>query len=378
MKQTKKMKKAANSFFYILAMIFMLFGCSAPEAENPSFPTLSRDAVTNFDAFWYGVSDNYMFFPYHTLNWDDVYTQYRPKITASMSETDLRNVILEIMNKLIDGHKALVIEDESYGVFTEEYINKHPLVLTDSIVTANYIDTSIIIRYAFQENSSFFQEGYLSRMKNNKSIAYFRYYTFRNAFEFAEQNDNLKENLNILQRSSSYNGLILDLRQNGGGDAIAFKNLVAKFVQGSYNWGFSKFRLSRDRYDATPFISEVIDADVKDNVYFTKPLVILTDRYSFSAAEVTALALRNLPNVVIIGDTTGGAQGPISPNKDYTGNFKMPNGWVVQLAQKATFDKNKNIFEGQGLPPDIYVKPSPTAAAEGRDNVLDRAVEYIR
>jgi carboxyl-terminal processing protease len=371
----KKKIQMSRRIFY--AIIFLVsFGCEK-ETPYPSFPQVSFDAITNFDAFWHGVNDNYVFFSFHDINWDDVYTQYRPKVTASTSQEELRDILLQMMDKLIDGHRSLTIGAESYGVFSPDYLTKYPIVNTDSIVRNTYIDTTIFIQYGYQDGSVLFEEAYLTRMREDRGIVYFRYRTYRNALQIEDQNQNLKLNLRNVQNINSYKGLILDLRLNGGGEAIAFKNLVSKFVpQSSYNWGFSKFRLSRDRYETTPYISEVIEADVADNTYFTKPLIILTDRYSFSAAEVTAMALRNLPNV--IGDTTGGAQGPISPNKDYTGNFKLPNSWEIQLAQKATFDKNKQIFEGKGLPPDIVEKPSPELAAAGKDNVLDRAIEYFK
>ncbi len=374
-------KKSKVSKWVVLFLLF-IFSCRKTE-DLPTFYN-SDDYVTNFEAFWHGVNDNYIFFSYDNVNWDDVYTEFRPKVTSGMSENGFKSVIFQMMDKLIDGHRLVYNANDTTTIYngfsTNNYSKKHPYVDNDNIILNNYIETdtnySFLYSFYYIKNATNIPEFFFSRVKSS-NLFYLRCYEYHSALENIQQNDDFNFILKSIQESK-LNGLILDLRGNGGGTATAFKNLISKFVQGNYTWGYSKFRLGKDRYEMTPFVFET--ASFSGTQAFTKPLVILLDRYSFSASELTALALHNLPNVTLIGDTTGGAQGPIisiqsdrALEKDFTGNFRLPNNWLVQLAERATFDSEKRIFEGKGLPPDILIKP--IADTEGKkDNVLDRAI----
>ncbi len=369
-----KRMKAANKIGLVLIFCGMM-ACRQEAVLPKSGET--TDPVANFDFFWNGINDNYVFFSYDNLDWDGVYNEYRPKISSAMSEYDLQILIIEMMGKLIDGHRELKIGNGDYaGINNYQYRVKYNDVKTEDLVKQKYIDSSKLKNFYYSGIDNGDIEFYTSRLKNNNKIAYIRYSQFGAALQNETQNEEFNSYLEEVQESNNFSSMIIDVRQNIGGSAMAFANLISKFVPDNYIWGYSKFRLSRDRYETTPFIEEKLS--FSSSIGFTKPIVILTDRYSFSAAEVTTLALHNLPNVTVIGDTTAGANGPISSEgKDYTGNFTMPNKWIVQLAQKATFDSNKKIFEGKGVPPDIAVIPSEIDRGNGIDNVLEAAVDFL-
>lgn len=380
-----KKKNRIRGFLIFVSLIFM--GSCSTREDYPSFPSISYDPATNFEAFWVGINDNYIFFPYHDLNWDDVYAEFRPQINENTTENELVGIFKLMIDKLIDGHALIRANGVNYGKNDNSYRLKYQQVDTDQTVLNNYLETDTASNFYFfdvfnyEKDNNTLPEFYISRIKNS-NIFYVKYYLFQNSLENSDQNEAFNNYLSQIQEVG-FDGLILDLRNNGGGLASSFKNLISKFVPGDYTWGYSKFRLGRDRYQSTPFISET--AQFKGKTVFTLPLVILTDRYSFSAAELTTLALKNLPNVTVIGDTTGGAEGPIFSaeseggglERDFTGNFKLPNGWIVQLAQKASFDNKKNIFEGKGIPPDLVEIPSQIKLNQGKDNVLDRAIDLL-
>ncbi|MFN0048824.1 MAG: S41 family peptidase [Cytophagales bacterium] len=382
MKKKNSPKKILTKTVIALVVFFSIVSCAKQE-DYPSFPSQSSDPIVNFDAFWVGINDNYVFFPYDNVNWDDVYNAYRPKVTSGTSNDDLKDILLEMLSKLIDGHSLIKIGASNYGTTDPDYDIKHPRIYFDAIVFSTYIANNRYFNlFTYKEGKDTLVEFYTANLRKHPNTAYIRYFKFQNALENESQNATFNAYLSQIE-TENFDALILDLRSNGGGLATSFKNLVSKFVPSNYTWGYSKFRLGRDRYEMTPFLEEKI-AFAGTTIY-TKPLVILTDRYSFSGAELTVLALRNLPNVTIIGDTTGGAQGPIYPadapngglDKDFTGNFKMPNGWIVQLAQKSSFDSEKNIFEGTGIPPDRLAIQSQTLAANGIDNVLEAAIDFL-
>ena len=102
---------------------------------------------------------------------------------------------------------------------------------------------------------------------------------------------------------------------------------------------------------------------------FLKPVVVLTNRYTYSAANDFVRTMKVLDNATIIGDRSGGGGGiPIS--------FDLPNGWAVRLSATAMLDINKQHTE-MGIDPDIKIDMAPDAEMTGRDAILDKAIEHL-
>jgi C-terminal processing protease CtpA/Prc len=84
-----------------------------------------------------------------------------------------------------------------------------------------------------------------------------------------------------------------------------------------------------------------------------------------SAAEDFILAMHALPTATIVGDTTVGASGgPLVR--------ELANGWPYQMSQWIAYTPDHKTFEGVGLAPDVFVRPSSTALT--KDAILDRAI----
>ena len=94
-------------------------------------------------------------------------------------------------------------------------------------------------------------------------------------------------------------------------------------------------------------------------------VLVLSNRGCISAAEDFILAMRVLPTATIVGDTTVGASGgPLVR--------ELANGWTYQISQWIAYTPEHSTFEGIGLAPNMFVKPSPYASTS--DAVLDRAI----
>jgi tetratricopeptide (TPR) repeat protein len=105
-------------------------------------------------------------------------------------------------------------------------------------------------------------------------------------------------------------------------------------------------------------------------VQFTGPTVLLTDRISASAAEAFTMAMRVLPHVTVMGDTTEGALSSQFPEK-------MPNGWTLWVAFKEFRDHEGVCWDGVGIPPDLRVINTAAEIAAGRDKTLEFARKYL-
>lgn len=99
-------------------------------------------------------------------------------------------------------------------------------------------------------------------------------------------------------------------------------------------------------------------------------MAVLTNRGVYSAAEDFVLAMRALPQVRTVGDTTGGGSGnPIAR--------ELPNGWVLHVPRWQVWAADGTFFEGVGLAPDLPVQMTDADRARGRDTILERALQII-
>jgi carboxyl-terminal processing protease len=101
--------------------------------------------------------------------------------------------------------------------------------------------------------------------------------------------------------SQDVEGLVLDLRGNGGGSLREAVLLSALFVQSGPVVQISDIRMRSQTLDIPPF----------NPVAFRKPLVVLIDRASASASEIVAGHLKDCGRAVVIGDRISHGKGTV-------------------------------------------------------------------
>ncbi|GAA0721401.1 hypothetical protein GCM10009430_22630 [Aquimarina litoralis] len=107
-----------------------------------------------------------------------------------------------------------------------------------------------------------------------------------------------------------------------------------------------------------------------DNPY-TKPVYILVDEYTFSAASVFTSVFKGLPNVKIVGLTTDGSSGN---SKKFTlkhSNIKL------KISTMLSFQRNGKTLDGNGTKPDIIIERNEKQVLEGVDHQLQTLIEMI-
>ena len=104
--------------------------------------------------------------------------------------------------------------------------------------------------------------------------------------------------------------------------------------------------------------------------HFREKVVVLVDETSESSAEYHALAFGTAPQAVVMGSTTAGADGDFSP-------FALPGGLHTRISGVGIFDKARRPTQRVGIIPDVEVKPTLAGIREGRDEVLEAAIESI-
>jgi hypothetical protein len=103
---------------------------------------------------------------------------------------------------------------------------------------------------------------------------------------------------------------------------------------------------------------------------YTGKILILIDEVSVSQAEYTSMAFRAAPNATVVGSTTAGADGNVSP-------IPLPGGLRSMISGIGVFYPDKTRTQRIGIIPDIEAQPTLQGIRSGRDEVLEAALRII-
>jgi C-terminal processing protease CtpA/Prc len=104
--------------------------------------------------------------------------------------------------------------------------------------------------------------------------------------------------------------------------------------------------------------------------HYAGKVVILVDEVSLSQAEYTTMAFRSAPQATVVGSTTAGADGNVSP-------IPLPGGLRSLISGIGVFYPDKRPTQRIGIVPDVEVRPTIAGIRAGRDEVLETAVRQI-
>ncbi len=105
--------------------------------------------------------------------------------------------------------------------------------------------------------------------------------------------------------------------------------------------------------------------------HYDKPVVILMDRWNFSACDIFLGAFKGWKNVTLMGLPSGGGSGC---RQEYT---LSNSGIRIHLSRMVSFQPNGQLYDGNGIQPDIVVESIPTDFIGRTDTVLETAIKYI-
>lgn len=156
-------------------------------------------------------------------------------------------------------------------------------------------------------------------------------------------------------------GLVIDLRSNGGGWRSVLEGLLGNFVQGEVGAWWSQARSYPLTITATPVYDRLKDV----------PLIVLVDRETESYAEVFAAVLQAQNRAAIVGVNTAG-------NTETIFAYDFDDGSRLWVAQESFKLPDGSSLEGRGVAPDRTISVDWTQFSEQRDPQIIKAVELIR
>lgn len=304
----------------------------------------SNDPFCNFEYLWNEVDKKYSYHDYKGVDWDAIGVKYKSMLYREMSEDSLFTVLATMLNELRDDHVNLVspFNISSYEVYLEGPDNYNARTIRDNYLTD------------FRSTGAF-KHGFIT----NKKIGYIAYGSFLNEVD--------KESLDyILSRYKDTEGLIIDVRTNGGGNPANIAKILERFSKEKTLAGYNITRNGPGHNGFGP--REPFFINVTSGVKYHKPIMILIDRGCYSACTFFAFACKKFPSITLVGDTTGGGGG--LPN-----GGQLPNSWTYRFSISQLIDVDGNNYAEGGVAPDILVNFDWTDLS--RDEILDKAINTI-
>lgn len=334
-----------NRLTYLLLIFLLpLMAACVDEDEYDDTPQ------GNFEALWKIIDEHYCFLDYkqheYGLDWQQVYNKYRVRVQGQLTDLQLFEVLTQMLGELRDGHVNLSTSYD-YGRYWSWFEN-YPANVSDTLLR-RYMGTDYKIA-----------SGLRYRILDD-NIGYLRYESFSSPIG----EGNIDEALMYMMLCQ---GLIIDIRGNGGGDLTYAELLAARFCKEKTLVGYTQHKTGKGHSDFSSL--EPLYIEPSSNIRWTKPVVVLTNRQVFSAANEFTMYMKAMPMVKVVGDHTGGGAGmPFSSS--------LPNGWVVRFSAIPTYDAQRQSTEF-GIDPDYYVSLSDEDVLKGRDTIIEFARQLLR
>lgn len=407
--------------------------------STPYQPNLSEDEkVAGLSKLWSEAKYNFAYFDHLPgLDWDRLYLEYLPKVRATFSTLAYYRLLQQFIAHLKDGHTGLwvnsgpladsttfrpplrtqlvegrvfvsqvphdslrwtglvpgleVLRVDGLPVreYAERFVQPYQAGSTpQNVEVATYVynllrgpkDKPVDVEFRDTSGKTFrrllARSGY-SKLTPVKpvdfkilpgNIAYLQVSEF-------ETNAGFKRFEAAFDSIATANALILDVRQNGGGNSDNGWNILACLTDQPFKTGkyFSRKYSPLARARGEGVVLETIGESwwsANGKKVYTKPVVVLTSGMTFSAAEDFALAFDVMQRGKLIGEPTGGSTGqPLS--------FALPGGIMARVCTKRDTYPDGTEWVGKGIQPNLLVKPTAADLLVGRDTVLEATLQHL-
>lgn len=414
--------KRENSHYYF-STVLNVSNVKFHNEKNYSNFDIEDDGIKLLSLFRYWNAIEY-FFPYKYLigrDWDDVLREYIPKFLKVESELDYKLLILQIIGEINDSHsytstyngelykyfgtlrlplKLKIVDDkvvvtgvhnslensnvrvgdvllEIEGDKVENLIkkyykytpasNKHTRMrdVSDKLVRTNYNELNLKLKsetnvYNLRTNSIDHKE-YRSMKESRKSSHQILKGNIGYLYPDFIKKGKINKIINELKETEA---LIIDLRCY---PSVSIMDEVGEFLMPN-PLDFVRFSYT-DYQIPGEFVmrdGDKIGGFNKD--YYKGKVVVIINEETQSHAEYMTMSIKVAPNVTVIGSPSAGADGNVS-------YFTFAGGISARFTGLGVYYPDGSETQRVGLIPDIEIKNNIKDIREGRDRVLEKAIE---
>ena len=326
-----------------------------------------RDPEKNFESLWTTFHNRYPFFKLRNVDWQRQYDTYRPKVTSKTSDDELFDIFRRMLDPLDDGHvelKAKASGNRRARYFSAEKKPKFHREFTKRERKQLFKTTGkTLMRHGFGKPGP--TGAWMLHYCRSREFGYIRILELEGIKKrrLTAALDRIASDFEMLQ------GIIVDIRDNPGGDDDIAIAIINRFCDRRRIAFHRKTKIGPGKNDFSPL--KTWNLEPQGDVRFTGPIVLLTCDSVFSGGEAFALAIRQLPQVTILGDRTNGIF-------SYQLEKELPNGWEYCLSYQVYFSADMVCYEGKGVPVDIELLNRKSDIENGVDPLITRALALLQ
>ncbi|MDR0230818.1 MAG: peptidase S41 [Dysgonamonadaceae bacterium] len=364
-------------------------------------------------------------YPYKYLtdeDWNDILPEFIPKFVYATTKQDYKLILARLISRIHDSHASIPFIYDSKGnnivpveitfvenqaVVTKLYKvdgNKKPQLQIGDIILK--IDNKSV-DYIIQQNIPITSASNYPTLLRNISFDLLRTDREKLFIHFDRNGELMTDTIscvpinqvNISYKSSQYKPLIeifkphdityLYLGSAIGGtipNKITSKGMIIDLrgyptrqnVKGYWNFyylyphpiEFVKFTHGSAVMPGLFIFSESLKIGAENTNYYKGKKVLLVDEWTASHAEFMAMKYQCSPNTIIIGSTTVGADGDVS-------RISLPGGLQTAISGIGVYYPDGKETQRIGIIPNIEIKSTIKGIREGRDELLEKAIEII-
>ena len=412
-------KKNLLLIFVVLATFASGTSPALRANENSPVSTTTREGrLAVFDDVWTTINQRYYDRTFRGLDWENQRAIYRALASDATSGEELYTLLRRMIGSLNDPHTRIFSPEEKFdwwrprvlttGMILREIEGQPTVVKVESdsaphragirvgdlIKSVNGeavasaigkrlqtgtsrsrafasllegpVSTSIEVRWEAKDGVErvgrfirYWQQRELGlRFRREKGIAVIEVDAFTRpiAAQFAKLvNDKL----------SDAKGIILDLRNNGGGDAEAMAEVASAFFSPGYDLGQFIDRAGASFSISTRGRSMLAPTRLRQ---VQLPLVVLTSERTSSAAEILTAALKATKRAKVVGTESCGCVLAIRSR------HILPDGGLLDVSELDYQTANGDQLERHGVKPDDTVMVGRKDLYSNRDSALEFAV----
>jgi carboxyl-terminal processing protease len=326
--------------FYILC--FSITGCRDLIVTGPD----TSQNIADFETTWQIVKSVYPYFQFKHINWDSIHTVYRPMADAAKGD-EIFTILFNMLAELKDGHVSLQVQG---GSAVPTY---HP----PRVEKDQYAYNRLVVRKYFNKELCLAGDKQVEYEFISDSVGYIYIASLSNTEPILDGFDSALEYL------KGTKGLIIDVRNNGGGSDNNSMGIIERLISSGFD--IFPYPLPGGGLEHGSFIYP------RGPFQYTKPVVLLINGVCFSSCEDFAEMMKHVATVTAIGDTTAGASGAPQP-------FALPSGKKINVSTKDFRRYDGLTIEWNGVPPDILVQQTEADINQAKDKQLEYAIQLLQ
>ena len=373
--------------------------------------------------FWNVI--NY-YYPYRYLipmPWDSIYIEFIPRMINITSDYMYYRIIQELASRLNDGHGFIsshvvnIFSNRKILPFRVRTINNAEVVtnlydtvlcreagvmLGDTILSVDGLYAPIArkhyAQYTAASNQNYLNsqvDYWMSIVKHNPAEVVIKRAKDTIKLEVKALSGDIRKTLQhspelpfkLLNDSVGYI-LMSRLRENDIDPAFQLFSKTKYLIIDSRNYpNWVIYPLSKKLLNRESVFARVTEPDFQhpglikwvrpmkagynNPDYYKGKVIVLVNSETMSRAELTVMAIKKAPNVVVIGEQTAGANGDVSI-------LPLPGGIDVYFSGLGYYFADYSLMQKVGIRPDIVQKPTIQGIMSQKDEIFDRALQYIK